>query len=229
MSEPAAGSGDEPRVWGPGHPGAPGPVGQPASWGPPAGAPSAFAWPPPGSAPTARPAGVPGLAGGRDDLRAAALTVLGLAASGLVAGLVWWWLAPRAEYRVTADDLVPVGRTPSSELFMADDGVFVVVLAVLGLLAGLVVWSRRRRRGAVLLAALAIGMGAAGVVAWQLGRLLGPMPSEQELSDVGNHVTTSLDLGAAAALVAGPFVAVLVYVVAASLTSADELRRPPNG
>jgi len=203
-------------------PGAPGASGASAA----PGAASAFAWPPqqdPG--PPARRAGVPGLAGGRRDLRAAAVTVLVFAVAGVLAGLVWWWLAPRGVYRVTTDDVVPVGRMPSAELFMADDGVFLLVLAGLGLIAGAVVWSRRRQRGVVALAGLTVGMAAAGVVAWQLGRLLGPAPTKAQLADVGARVTTSLDLGAAAALVVGPFAAVLVYVVAASLTPEDELRR----
>jgi hypothetical protein len=173
----------------------------------------------------ARRAGVPGLRGSRQDLRSALLTVLALAVAGLLAGGVWIWLAPRADYRVTATGVEPIGRAPSAELFMADDGVFVVVLAGLGLVAGLAAWLRRRRRGALTLVALATGMLAAGVVAWQLGEWTGPGPTDAELADVGRTVTTALSLGATAALAVGPFVAVLVYVVATALTSRDDLGR----
>ncbi|MEU2349340.1 DUF2567 domain-containing protein [Modestobacter sp. NPDC049651] len=184
---------------------------------------SAFAWPPPGG-PAAR-AAAPWAADLRRDLRSAAVTVLLLALGGLVAGLVWWQLAPRADFTVTADGIEPVGGPVSNELFMADDGVFTLVLAGLGLLAGLAVWSRRRRRGVGAVAALTIGMLAAGVVAWQLGRALGQGPSRADLADVGARVTTALDLGALSALAVGPFAAVLVYVVAATLTTDDQLRR----
>jgi LPXTG-motif cell wall-anchored protein len=173
----------------------------------------------------ARPAGVPGLHGTREDLRSALLTVLALAVSGLAAGGLWSWLAPRADYRVTATDVEPIGKAPSPELFMADDGVFVLVLAGLGLLAGIAVWLRRRRRGALSLAALATGMLAAGVVAWQLGEWAGPGPTRAELDDVGATVTTGLSLGATAALAVGPFVAVLTYLVATALSSRDDLGR----
>jgi len=177
----------------------------------------------------ARPAGVPGLRGSREDLPSALLTVLALAVSGLVAGAVWIWLAPRADYRVVAaagtTDVEPIGPAPSPELFMSDDGVFVLILAALGLLAGIAVWLRRRRRGALTLVALATGMLAAGVVAWQLGEWSGPAPTEAELSEVGRTVTTALSLGASAALAIGPFVAVLGYLVAAGLTSRDDLGR----
>jgi hypothetical protein len=172
-----------------------------------------------------RPAGVPGLRGSREDLRSALVTVLALAAAGLATGGLWIWLAPRADYRVTATDVEPVGRPPSPELFMADDGVFVLILAGLGLLAGLVVWLNRRRRGALSLTALATGMLAAGVVTWQLGHWAGPRPTDAQLADVGATVTTGLTLGATAALAVGPFVAVLTYLVATALTSHDDLGR----
>jgi LPXTG-motif cell wall-anchored protein len=180
---------------------------------------------PPAGWQPARRAGTPGLRGSREDLRSALLTVLTLALSGLAAGGLWIWFAPRADYRVTATGVEPVGKVPSPELFMADDGVFVLVLAGLGLLAGVAVWLQRRRRGALTLVALATGMLAAGVVAWQLGELAGPGPTKAELADVGTTVTTGLSLGATAALAVGPFAAVLVYLVATALTARDDLGR----
>ena len=200
----------------------------------PAGPPTAAAPSPetgatPAERQPARPAGVPGLRGSREDLRSALLIVLVLAVAGLAAGGLWIWLAPRADYQVvgtaSTPDVEPIGAAPSPELFMSDDGVFVLVLAALGLLAGIVVWLRRRRRGALTLVALATGMLAAGVVAWQLGEWSGPAPTEAELSDIGRTVTTALSLGASAALAVGPFVAVLVYLVATALTSRDDLGR----
>jgi hypothetical protein len=183
----------------------------------------------PGPAPAswrpAQPAGVPGLRGSREDLRRALLTVLALTVCGLAAGGLWIWLAPRADYRVTATDVEPIGKPPSPELFMADDGVFVLLLAALGLLAGVAVWLLRRRRGALTLAALATGVLAAGVVAWQLGEWAGPPPTDAELADVGATVTTALSLRATAALAVGPFAAVLTYLVATALTSRDDLGR----
>jgi Protein of unknown function (DUF2567) len=170
--------------------------------------------------------GAGGLRDSREDLPGALLTVLALAVAGLAAGGLWIWLAPRADYRVvTATDIEPIGTAPSPELFMADDGVFVLVLAGLGLLAGLLVWLRRQRRGALTLVALATGMLAAGVVAWQLGELVGQPPTKAELAQVGATVTTALSLRATAALAVGPFVAVLTYLVAAALTSSDDLGR----
>ena len=177
----------------------------------------------------ARREGVPGLRGSRGDLRTALLTVLVLALAGLPAGGLWLWLAPRADYRVTETDVVPVSGLPNAELFISDDGVFVLILGVVGLIAGLVVWRLRSRRGALVLAALATGALAAGVVAWQVGAQLGAGPTEAQLTEVGRTVTTGLGLRATAALAVGPFLAVLVYLVAATYTSAQDLGRAEPG
>jgi hypothetical protein len=180
---------------------------------------------PPASWRPAQRAGVPGLRGTRDDLRSALLTVAALALTGLAAGGLWIWLAPRADYRITATGIEPIGADPSPELFMADDTVFVLVMAGLGLLAGVAVWLHRRRRGALTLVALATGMLASGVLAWQLGEWAGPAPTDAQLADVGRTVTTALSLGATAALAVGPFAAVLAYLAATALTSRDDLGR----
>jgi uncharacterized protein DUF2567 len=167
-----------------------------------------------------------GLRPEREDVRVGLLTVLTLALAGLAAGGVWHQLAPRASYRVVSvTDLQPVGGASSAEMFMADDGVYVLVLAALGLLAGIAAWSLRRRRGVVVLVALAAGMLLASLLAWQLGELLGAGPTHEQLARVGGVVTTGLHLRAIAAVAVGPFVAVLSYVVPSSLTSRDDLGR----
>lgn len=188
--------------------------------------------PPAGSAPppAAVPAGVPGLRGSRDDVRVGLRLALALAVLGLFAGLLWFWLAPRVDFRVTStsgDVAVVGGGLVSPELFMSDDGVYVLVLAGLGLLAGLAGWFVfRARRGVVLLSSLAGGMLLASVAAWQVGALLGRGPSREQLATVDTVVTTAVDLNMLAALAVGPFVAVVVYLVATVLTSHDDLGRP---
>jgi hypothetical protein len=165
--------------------------------------------------------------GGRElraDLRSSGWLVLALALAGLPAGLLWWVLAPRADYRITADGPVVIGQ-PTEELLVADDVVFVLVLAGLGLVAGAAAWRLRRHRGVATLLALAVGMGLAGAVAWQLGELLGAGPTEADLTAVGGVVTTSLTLGSLPALAVGPFTAVLAYVVAVLYVADDGLGR----
>ena len=160
----------------------------------------------------------------RADLRPAALLALALAGAGVPAGLVWWALAPRADFRITEDGPQVVG-SPSLELLVADDAVFVLVLAVVGLLAGTAAWLLRRHRGVVLVVALAVGATSAGAVAWLVGELLGRGPSEEEIATVGGVVTTGLDLGATAALAVAPFVALLVYLLGVVINADDGLGR----
>jgi hypothetical protein len=149
---------------------------------------------------------------------------VGLAVLGIALGVLWWALAPRADYRITSGGPVAIGN-PSEELLIADDGVFVLIVAGLGLIAGIATWLVRRRRGVAWLLGVALGTLASSAVAWQVGELLGPGPSRAALGHVGGRVTTSLTLGMWPALAVGPFVAVLVWLVGALYARTDGLGR----
>jgi hypothetical protein len=163
----------------------------------------------------------------RADLRSSARLVLGLAVAGLLAGLLWWWLAPRADFRITDSGPVAVGN-PSEELLIADDAVFALVLTGMGLVAGAAAWFLRRRRGVSTVLALALGTSTMAVVAWQLGELLGAGPSQADLADVGSVVTTSLTLGSPPALALAPFGALLAYLGPVLTAHHDDLGRTPE-
>ncbi|RBY77169.1 hypothetical protein DQ238_15930 [Geodermatophilus sp. TF02-6] len=167
----------------------------------------------------------PGRAELRADLRGGLVLTGVLLVAGLPAGLLWEALAPRAQFEVTADGPTVVGH-PSAELLVADDGVYTLVLAGLGLLAGVAAWQLRRRRGVATLLGLAAGTLLAALAAWQLGQLLGAGPTAAELADVGARVTTAVRLHSLPALAVGPFVAVLTYVVAALFAPGEDLDRP---
>ena len=160
----------------------------------------------------------------RADVRSSLRLVLLLALAGVPAGLAWWGLAPRADFRITEAGPEPVG-SPSNELLVADDGAFVLVLAVVGLIAGAAAWRLRRRRGVATVVALAVGALVSALIAWQLGELLGAGPTEEQIADVGRLVTTPLRLGSPAALAVGPFLAVLAYVVGVLTAHDDGLGR----
>jgi hypothetical protein len=153
--------------------------------------------------------------------------VLVLALAGVLAGLLWWWLAPRADFRITGSGPVAVGN-PSNELFVADDSVFTLVLAAFGLVSGAAAWFLRRRRGVAIVVALAVGGSLMSVLAWQLGELLGTGPTEAELADVGTVVTTALQLGSLPALAVAPFTALLVYLLGVLSVRGDDLGRTPE-
>jgi hypothetical protein len=164
----------------------------------------------------------------RADVRSSVRLALVLALAGFPTGLAWWGLAPRADFRITEAGPQPIG-SPSDELLVADDVVFVLVLAAVGLIAGIAAWRMRRRRGVATVVALAVGTVATALVAWQVGELLGVGPTEAQIADVGAVVTTSLTLGSPAAIAVGPFMAVLAYVVAVLTVHDDGLGRPLDG
>ncbi len=160
----------------------------------------------------------------RADVRTSLRLVLALAIAGVPAGLAWLALAPRADFRITDAGPEAIGL-PSDELLMADDVVFVLVLAVVGLIAGALAWLLRPRRGVATVVALAVGAVATSVVAWQVGEMLGAGPTEAQLADVGAVVTTSLTLGSPAAIAVAPFTAVLAYVLGVLTVHDDGLGR----
>lgn len=161
----------------------------------------------------------------RGDWRVATALVGVLAVVGVPLGVLWWALAPRADYRITGSGPVAIGN-PSEELLVADDGVFVLVVAGFGLLAGVLTWLVRRQRGLASLLAVAVGTLAGSAVAWQVGEALGPGPTRAALTHVGGRVTTSLTLDMHPALAVGPFFALLVWLVATLYSKGDGLGRP---
>jgi hypothetical protein len=163
----------------------------------------------------------------RADLGSSVRLVLVLAVAGLFAGLLWWWLAPRAEFRIADGGPVVIGN-PSEELLVADDGVLVLILAALGLMAGAAAWFLRRRRGVATVLALAVGGWAMAAVAWQVGEFLGAGPTTAQLADVGTVVTTSLTLGSIPALAIAPFAALLAYLLPVLSVRRDDLGRTPE-
>jgi hypothetical protein len=163
----------------------------------------------------------------RADLRSSVRLVLVLALTGVVAGLLWWWLAPRADFRITSSGPVAIGD-PSDELLVADDAVFALIMTAFGLVAGAAAWFLRRRRGVATMLALAVGGSAMAAVAWQFGEFLGAGPTHAQLADVGRVVTTSLTLGSLPALALAPFGAVLAYLVPVITAHQDDLGRTPD-
>lgn len=177
----------------------------------------------PGPAWTPGPPGVR-LLPTRRELVAAAVVVLGMAAAGLLAGLLWAQLAPRLEFRVVRPDLaLPV--VPEVEEYVAADGRFVLLTLAAGALAGALCWWSRRTRGPVLLLALALGGLAGSVVAWRFGMLLGPGYEQADLQVVGRVIRQPLELGALAALVVEPIAAVVVYLLATGFCARNDLGR----
>jgi hypothetical protein len=92
-------------------------------------------------------------------------------ALGLVAGVVWWWLAPTGDVVLQDGSLFAV---EDPEVLAGQDVIFALVTAVAGVAVGVWVSARSDDRPVQRLAA-ALPAGQLGaLVAWQIGRLLGP-------------------------------------------------------
>ncbi len=170
----------------------------------------------------------------RDELRTAAILVIALAVVGVLAGLIWSALAPRLGFTVVRGTGGPVGiqTDPESEALIAADGWFAIIGAVIGVVSGLAVWSRRRSRGPVIVIALAVASLVGAVVAWRFGLWLGRHPTSGQvhaaLRHVGSALHARLTLRAKGALFFQPFFAVLTVVVASGFSRHDDLRRPEH-
>ncbi len=169
----------------------------------------------------------------RADLRTALILVVVLAVVGLLAGLVWSQVAPRLGFTVVrgSTGLVGVQTDPESEALIAADGWFAIIGAVVGLLTGLLVWTRRPARGPVLMVSLAVASLVGALVAWRFGLWLGRHPTQAQVHDALRHAGATLHarltLRAKGALFLQPFAAVLVVVVAAGFSRHDDLRARP--
>jgi hypothetical protein len=185
---------------------------------------SALSGPQTGSAAAAYWPGWPEI---RADLRSSVLLFSALGLIGLPAGVLWWLLAPRLDFRITSAGPVPVVEVPPAELLIADDGVFALGALLIGVLCGAVAWRLRRRRGVATVVTLALGTLTGAALAWQVGEVLGAGPTRAQLTHVGGQVTTALSLGSLPALALAPFGALLAYVGAVAFTHRDDLGRPP--
>lgn len=158
-----------------------------------------------------------------DDLRTAAVLVVGIAALGAVLGLVWsaWSPAgPRAfVYRP--------GRAfayEESESWVAADGRYLVLTVAVGLLVGLGLWLSKRNRGVLVILALAAGgLGGALLTDW-VGYLTGGGTDAGPVNTIIRHLPLSLHMHGLWFL--EPAVAVLVYALLAAFTTHDDLGRP---
>jgi hypothetical protein len=161
----------------------------------------------------------PGL---RTELRDAAVTTVAVAVSGVLLGVLWWWLAPSVPL---VGDLVDKSwvvylKDSEGEQAIGVDGTFTLLSLALGLLSALVVFVLRRRGGVPVVVALGVGSLLGSLLAWRLGVWLGPAQDViAHAREVGRGTTfpAPLKLGAKGALLTWPIAALLVHLGLTSL------------
>jgi Protein of unknown function (DUF2567) len=148
--------------------------------------------------------------------------LLTLAAVGLPAGLLWRAWSPRTVGFVYQPHAV---IPDESEALIASDGRFLVITGAIGLLAAVLVWSRRAWRGPLVAAALGAGALAGALLTDLVGRLAGGGHSDGPVRSV---VRLPIAVRAEGLLLIEPLMALLVYGLAVSFAARDDLGRPAS-
>ncbi|MEN3583576.1 AAA family ATPase [Streptomyces sp. ZYX-F-203] len=155
--------------------------------------------------------------GMKTEAREAALTVVALAVSGVLFGLLWWWLTPRVPLvgERTDGNWVVYLKDSEGEQSIAVDGTFALLGVGFGVLAAVILFVVRRRGGPALVVALGLGTLLGSLVAWRVGVWLGPsrdVVAHARSAGEGATFPAPLRLGAKGALLAWPLAALAVHL-----------------
>lgn len=163
-------------------------------------------------------------------MRELLLVALAVAVSGVVLGLLWWWLADPVPY--ISDGERAFLRYTEGEETVGVDGVFVVLAGAMGALSGLLVFLVRRHGGLAVVIGLALGSTLASVLGWQLGELLGPSGDlAPRAAEAGRGETFQgpLELNGTIGLLVWPLCALLAHLLLTALFGPrDEQPTPPE-
>lgn len=165
----------------------------------------------------------------RQDAAAVAGIVVVSVLLGSPFGLLWSALAPRLTVTVT-DQGPQAPDLESTKAFIGADGSYAVVMAVAGVLCGLLAWRFARRSGPWTVLALVLGGVLAALIAASVGLRPGSQHAIEALREgspvrgqvqlfLGRRTGSSLSLRAPWAAVAWPVGALVAFLLAA-------LRRP---
>jgi hypothetical protein len=144
------------------------------------------------------------------------VALAGSAVLGVVAGLIWAAVAPRALLQEVARGQAQLVNAESTA-YISADGWFCVIVAVGGLITGLLGYLILvRRAGWAAVAGLVLGGLAAALVALWVGENMGLGTYNHQLasSAVGVFFNSSLALGAKSGLVFWPLITSLAILLA---------------
>jgi hypothetical protein len=145
----------------------------------------------------------------------AVIAFAGSALLGVLAGLVWALVAPRAVLQEVSQGTAEVVNAETSA-FIAADGWFCVIGAVCGLITGVLgCWLAMRQNKSTVALALIAGAVAGGLVMLWIGDNIGLSTYNHQLGTAANGTifNSSLALGAKSALVFWPLVTSVVILL----------------
>ncbi|WP_329133336.1 AAA family ATPase [Streptomyces sp. NBC_00670] len=155
--------------------------------------------------------------GMKTEVREGVVVALGVAVTGVLLGVLWWWLAPHVPLvgDVVGKNWVVYLKDSEGEQAIGVDGTFTLLALAFGAVSAVVVFLARRRGGVPLVVALAVGGVLGSLLAWRVGVWLGPAQDVvAHAKSVGKGVTFSapLKLGAKGALLAWSLAALVVHL-----------------
>jgi hypothetical protein len=172
-----------------------------------------------GTEPPVAPGGSPR----RHELRLAGVVLGTLWVVGALLGLLWAALSPTQP----PGRIYPTGiLTTESEQWAATDGRYVIITAIVGLVAAIAAWLLRSARGPVL--ALALGAGTLGgaQLTWLIGRAWRGGPSSGKVGALLHHLPLEVHMRGLYFVEAA--VAMLVYGLCVAFAPDDDLGRPDD-
>lgn len=149
-------------------------------------------------------------------------------AAGVLAGIIWAALAPRAQYRIDENLAAALSERAYAEI-IGGDAAFAIIMAAFGIGVGVLTWIWFHKRGwAVILMAL-LGSAVLALMSWQIGQIIGGdgVTERVAAAQVGDLVQMDLELHSLSALAVAPFTAITPIMLFAAflperLVDADE-------
>ncbi|MEV8536478.1 hypothetical protein [Streptomyces sp. NPDC051211] len=154
------------------------------------------------------------------DIRDAAAVALAVGVAGVLLGLLWVWLAPRAQYFSNGEAVFL--KDTESEARIGADATFFLLSLGLGVLSAVAVFLWRRRGGVALVVGLALGSVFASLAGWRVGLWLGPsrdLVASAKAAGKGVPFDAPLELLAHGALLVWPMAAVAAHLALTALWS----------
>lgn len=150
----------------------------------------------------------------------------GSVVAGIVAGLAWYLLAPRPSYSISESLQANISERELSGMVGADV-YFVGLSLVFGLVLGIQAWVWFSREHLLSVFMAIFGGLVAAVVTWRFGLLIDGSGFASRLASAnpGDLVQVDLELRALAALVSGPFFAVLPVMIASAFLPEQPIGR----
>lgn len=152
------------------------------------------------------------------DIRDGAAVALVTGVAGVLLGVLWLWLAPRAQY-VSNGEAVFL-RSTESEARIGADGTFFLLSLAMGVLSAVLVFLWRRSGGVPLVVGLVLGSVFGALVGWRLGVSLGPstdVVAAARAAGKGVPFDAPLQLLAYGVLLVWPMAAAAVHLVLTAL------------